>query len=414
MRVTQSVVLVACLGAALTLDIGRGALEPEAALAIQLQPEENVSESGEPSALTQMSPQSVAVDAQGRAIVVWSEFVDQKSPPELWMRVRGQGTGFGPRLPLTQPDEIYSGDAAVAADSAGGVHLAWVDKKSGKLEVWVAGIEPSSGKLVGSQAISSGAGMVMDPAIAVGPGGQLAVAWTSMEAMNYELRLRRRSAKGAWGEVEAVTPADRRASDQVSIAYGPDGRLHLAWADNRLGARRILAAVLGPSGLEPAVEVSPTEEGKQTRPFLAVDARGQVALAWQDSQFGADEIFVALAPAGGKFGTPLRIAPGIGPARSPCIVAGPDGVTHLLWEDARPDPKAEEPSVQIYYARLAGTKLTDQSAITTDRPVSCFNPSAVVDARGALHLVWVNQGIGEGDVIYRQTAPAGAPGAAAR
>ncbi len=400
----------------LLVSVGGWAVE---AAAIQFSPEENASESASVSGLSEVSPQAVVADRQGRVIVVWAEFADASAPPELWMNIRQPDSGWGSPVAVTPADGEFSGDAAIALDSKGQPQLVWVDKRSGTLEVWVAGLDLERKKLIDSQAISSGAQLVMDPAIAVGPGGELAVAWTAMESMNYEIKLRRRSAPGPWSAVENVTPPDRHASDQVAIAYGADGRLTIAWADNREGMRRILVAVRGPSGLTPPVEVSTTEKGKQTRPSMALGRGGEVVLAWQDSREGDkatdDAVYLARSSDGKAFGPARRIAGGAasgarkersGPAHSPCVVLAADGVAHLLWEGGElGQPGGEESSVQIHYARLAGDSLADERTITTDRPISCTNPSAFLDATGNLHLVWVNHGIGEGDIMYRQAAP---------
>ena len=378
-------------------------LPAAAGSAIQLQPEENLSASDAPSNLNEVGPQALAIDGQGRVVVVWSEFTgEEQSPPELAMRVGPPGAGWGPVVPLTANDRKYSGDAALAAD-AGGVHVAWVDQATGTFEVWVARIDLEAGKLVDPKAISSGAQLVMEPAIAAGPEAELVVEWTAMQDMNYELRLRRWSAKGGWGPVAEVTPADHRASDQIALAYGPDGRLHLVWADNRAGARRILQAIAGPAGIGQPVEVSPfAGPGKQTRPAIAIDGKGQVAIAWQDGRTGTDEVLVARSTETGGFsGQPLRAGKAKELSRSPCLISGREGELYLLWEDGRRGTMVETASVEIYCARVAGEALADERAVTTDRPVSCFNPCGAVDAAGNLHLVWRNTGIGEGDIFYR-------------
>jgi hypothetical protein len=398
--------------AVLACSLAAGAV---AAAAFDLEPEANLSESESPSSLNEVSPQALAVDAAGRAFVVWSEFAGEgdQPVPELVLRQRRLDGGWSSRVQLTPADGRYSSDAAVAAGPDGRVHVVWVDQGSGAFEVRVAVLDPEAGRLTAAETVSAPAQLMIEPAIAAGPGGELAVGWTAMEGMNYELRLRVRPAGGAFGPIEVVTAADRRASDQLALAYGPDGRLHLAWADNRTGVRRILYAVRAAGRLGAPVEVSPDPgRGKQTRPVLAVEGRDRVAIAWQDARTGTDTVYLAQAGTGNapRFGAPLAVAKHL--SRSPSLAALPGGGLAIGWEDGRRETLVEEASVQIMIARVARGEVIDPRAVTSDRPVSCFNPCLAADASGAVHLVWRNAGFGEGEIMYRRTRPPGGGGSA--
>ncbi len=367
--------------------------------------EVNLSDSPAASLLNEINPQAVAADGQGRVIVVWSEFTTEGGTPELMARVRQPDGRWSKSALLTPRDGKYSGDAALATTADGRVAVAWVDQGSGSFEVRLAFIDPLEPKLLESQAISEPTLLLMEPAIAAGPKGEIAIAWTVMEEMNYELRLRRRAPDGKLGPVEPVTPQDKRASDQISLAYGPDSRLHLAWADSRGGARRIFYGSLAPGDIRKPFEISPMEgDSKQTRPVVAVDPGGGVHIAWQESRGDSERVYVASAGAE-RFSSPIPIGLATSFTRSPSLLASDSGV-HLLWEDGR-HSQGEEQSIQIYYARLGGGRLSEETAITTDLPVSCFNPSLGAGTVGKLHLVWRNAGFGEGDVFYREGTASG-------
>ncbi len=391
------------LGACIIIAVAPAA---ESSGGVTFGPEYDLAESATPSGLNEISPQAVAVDGQGRVVVVWSEFPAADRPPELMARVRLADGSWSPSAFLTEPDGEYSGDAALATTADGGVAVAWVDHGTGSFEVRCARFDADRTALTAVDAVSDPALLVMEPAIAAGPRGELAVGWTSMVEMNYELRLRRRPAGGTWGPIAAVTTHDRRASDQISMAYGPDGRLHLAWADNRSGTRRILYGSLGAGKGAPPSEVWPdTTSAKQTRPSLTVDQQGRVHIAWMSSDDDVEEVIVASAREGGGFAR--RARPGIlgAATRSPCLVAAANGL-HLLWEDAR-HSAPEAPSVQIYYGRVGLDRMSEETPVTSDIPVSCFNPSLAVGPGALLHMVWRNMGLGEGDIFYREGMASG-------
>ncbi len=392
----------------MTLGVGLGlAAGAGAAGAVAFEPEVDVSDSPTASALNEISPQAVAVDGAGRVAVVWAEFPEEGGAPELMARVRLPDGTWTRSAALTASDGKYSGDAALAT-AGGEIMIAWVDQGSGSFEVRAARLDLDRLALAASESLCEPTLLVMEPAIAAGPRGEVAVAWTAMVDMNYELRLRRRPAgQSAFGPIEAVTPQDRRASDQVALAYGPEGRLHLAWADNRSGARRVLHGSLMPDSYTPPTEVSPLEgAGRQTRPSVAVTPDGRAHIAWMDTRGGAEAVLVAAADGKG-FGTPLRAGKEGSAARSPCLVAAASGL-HLLWEDGR-HAEGDSASAQIYYARVNPGGLTEETLVTTDLPVPCFNPCLAAGADGALHLVWRNAGFGQGDIFHR-TGQAGGSG----
>ena len=387
-------VLWTTLGVGLGLAAGAGA-----AGVVTFEPEVDLSESATASTLNEISPQAVTVDGTGRVAVVWSEFPAEGGAPELMARVRQPYGSWTRSSQLTPSDGKYSGDAALAA-AGGPVLVTWVDQGSGGFEVRTAVLHLDRLVLTASESLCEPTLLVMEPAIAAGPKGEVAVAWTTMVDMNYELRLRRRAAgESSFGPVEAVTPQDRRASDQIALAYGADSRLHLVWADNRSGTRRVLHGSLTVDSYTPPTEVSPVEgAGRQTRPCVTSTPDGRVYVAWMDSRSGEDAVLVAAA-SGKVFGAPLRAGKTGSAARSPCLVGAASGV-HLLWEDSR-HAAGDSASAQIYYARVIPGGLAEETPVTTDLPVSCFNPCLAAGANGALHLVWRNAGFGEGDIFYR-------------
>jgi hypothetical protein len=393
--------------------LGLAMLQAQAAIgAVTFEPERNLSDSETTSAIPEISPQPLAFDKSGRVVVVWSEFATPESPPELAVRVSdAQGKFVEPASPLTTPDGKYSGDACVAGAADGTVHVAWADQSTG-FALWVGTIHPETGALVNPKALpGSGAQLIMDPAIAAGPGGEVAVVWTSMDDMNYEVKLARFAPKGGWGAVSAVSPADRKASDQPAAAFDANGRLHIAWADNRAGVRRILYALSDGSKIGAPVLVDTLSAAvKQTRPQVAVDSGGQVLLAWQDARAGKEieQVYLARKAKSGAFGPVLPATRGAGATRSAALAIA-SGVVYLAWEDVRALSMAETPSVQIYFAARPETALKpgEEKPITADRPVSCTNPAMALDRQGNVHLIWRNSEQGAGDIFYRRGVASG-------
>jgi hypothetical protein len=371
---------------------------------IAFEPEVNLSSSPTPSAVTEVTPQGLAVDPEGRVIAVWSELPDMNTPPELMLRVAGPDGRFGRAVALTPADGKYSGEGALAVTSDGRVAIAWTEQ-SERFAVEFAYLDLAVGSLQGRAAIPGSANMlVMEPAIVAAPGGVVAVAWTSMADMIFEVKLCRRAADGTWGPIEAVSALDGRASEQPSLACGPDGRLHVVWNDSQSGVRRILYAVHDGKRLsEPKPVDTANPEVRQTRPVVAVSSKGEVVVAWHEIRKDGDRVAVARAEAGKPFDKAVAATRGAGPSRSPAVGVGPGGIV-LTWEDERVLTLAEQPSTQIYVGALGAAPgpVVEEQAVTTDRPVSCDHPAMVVDPTGAVHLMWRNSELGQGDICYRK------------
>ena len=102
--------------------------------AVTFEPEIDLSESATASTLNEISPQAVAVDGEGRAAVVWSEFPAEEGAPELMARVRETSGSWSQFKLLSKRDGKYSGDAALAVTAEGQIAVTWVDQGSGRFE----------------------------------------------------------------------------------------------------------------------------------------------------------------------------------------------------------------------------------------------------------------------------------------
>ncbi|HWN80770.1 MAG TPA: hypothetical protein VNM87_01620 [Candidatus Udaeobacter sp.] len=393
-------VLAVALAVALAATAGR------ATAGFTLGPEVNLSNSPEPSGVAEVSPQGLAVDGEGRVIVVWNEFKSADSTPEVAMRVSGPDGRFSPPVRLTKDDGKYSGEAALAVLPDGKVMVAWTQQNE-QFAIWVARIDLAVGQLVEPKAIPGSASqLVMEPTIAAGPKGELAVAWTTMASMAFEVKLCRFQPGGGPGPIESLGVLG--PSEQPCLTYGSDGRLHAVWVGHAAGVRQIFYSVHDGKQWQTPRAVEATDEPvKEVRPEVVIGPKEEVVVAWHDArQGGVDNVIVARAEPGKPFGKATAATRGSGTARSPALAAGPGGV-YLAWEDGRVLSMAEPPSVQIYLGGLAAAAgpVTEEKPITTDRPVTCDHPAMVIDRTGTLHLMWRNAEIGQGDVFYRKATP---------
>jgi hypothetical protein len=211
------------------------------------------------------------------------------------------------------PHTTTTGDQAqpaVAADAAGNYVVVW------RSDDWANGIfgqlfyadgSPRGSEFQVSQDIWDSQ---YTPAVAMAPDGAFVVAWEAFDqanggANNYEVFARRYDADGSpLGDEFLVNTVPDREQWHAAVAIAPDHSFVIAWQDDRdlnLGgeiyARRYDAAGVGGA----TFHVNQTSAYNQYNPAVAMDAAGNVVVAWTSAfQDGyADGVFARRYDAAG-------------------------------------------------------------------------------------------------------------------
>ena len=122
------------------------------------------------------------------------------------------------------------------------------------------------------------------------------------------------------------------------------------------------------------------------RPVLAVNARGDAAIAYfQDRGVADDRVFVSVRRAGGSFGAPFQV--GHGSIRSVAVAVGPRGDLLVAW-DARG-------TIRARYRSPNASGFQPIETISSDPTFFAQIHAAVADA-GRCYLAWSAQFLSEG------------------
>ena len=173
---------------------------------------------------------------------------------------------------------------AVAAGPGGGAHFAWVEQAAGyqTLQRSLGG----DGALSGVQVLSWAYRHVLEQRIGADAAGNALVAWRSSGSGVMPGYIRRRSASGALGEIQRLSPADA-SLNSLRLAVEPDGDAIAVWQrtlDGRAvvqARRRAAEGTLGPvrtlsapdtDAYDPEVAVTPT--GAATVVWIRAGAEG--------------------------------------------------------------------------------------------------------------------------------------------
>ena len=181
----------------------------------------------------------------------------------------------------------------------------------------------------------------MRPAIAFGPDGELALAWTD-EFFNI------RAATSSDGG-QSFAPSVRLNQDEgdalqefPNLAFGPDGTLHAVWLDPRIAEEgfeepadlyyaRIVDGVVTERNLTESQESSVCG---CCLPDINVEADGSIGIAFRNTTpAGYRDPFRVVGTPDGQFAEPTPVSPPIWQIEA-CPVAGPIAIDDMtLWFD---------------------------------------------------------------------------------
>lgn len=241
------------------------------------------------------------------------------------------------------------------------------------------------------------------PDIAVDQTGEIHVVWEAVpEATSTDFAIYHRVGDGdTWGPIERLS-APGRNCNRPRMALDEAGQPHIAWFDT--GEQEVYYTTRTPDGWAAPQNVSntptsiPDEVILSQGPDIAVDASGQIHVAWMDSTGGAllDSIYYATRVEGVWTSSVLMSRPDTmrdlaqGSGINVQVLVGPEDSLHVLWHDIDNTSR-----LTIYNSHRIGQASASSGAPEWSSPTillqdyrSAHRPSGLLDDAGRLHLVW--------------------------
>ncbi|GAB4330845.1 MAG: hypothetical protein Kow0069_38460 [Promethearchaeota archaeon] len=162
--------------------------------------------------------------------------------------------------------------------------------------------------------------------------------------------------------------------------------------------------------------------GSSYEPSLAVDADGNVHVAWHDyswilsSGTDPDVFYKNFTVSTGRWSdVELVSAESTGQSFSPSLAVDAAGALHVAWRDQTDHEGAGTDYDVFYRNRTAGGGWGSLVVVTAESTLDCQKPSLAVDSSGTSHLVWhdstpLNGSGSDADVYYRNVTSSGALG----
>lgn len=138
-------------------------------------------------------------------------------------------------------------------------------------------------------------------------------------------------------------------------------------------------------------------------PQVAVDAAGNIDVAWVDDTRGRwDILFSRSTDGGATFSIPKNVSNSSGMSLDPHIAVDSLGAINVVWVDNTPGPQA------IFFSRSADGGATFSTPVNlSNGPADSTSPQIALDANGNINVVWENDGITFG-IFYTQSVNGGA------
>ena len=296
------------------------------------------------------------------------------------------------RQAATEPVRVSVGDAdaaepALAAAGDGSVFVTWVEHRAGReADVWLSHLDreakPQGAPVrVNPQPGEATAWHGDPPAVVVAPDNTIFVTWTAgvkgaKHGNTLYLSASRDGGRSFAPPVKVNDDVKPAAHGMHSLAVSPDGRIYVAWLDER--------NVAPPT---PAANHNSGHEQKESN----------------------SEVFFAASADGGRtFDANRRIATEVCPCCKTSLAAGADGRVYASWRQVLP---GEFRHIAVAASTDGGQTFAPPAIVSDDRwqiagcPVS--GAALSVAANGTLTVLWYTAGEAGAPGLYRSESSDG-------
>ncbi|MCI0576533.1 MAG: hypothetical protein L0332_06220 [Chloroflexi bacterium] len=270
----------------------------------------------------------------------------------------------------TQP-ELVSGNGNdpfpgdFRVDNSGSVHLVyWQSPLSGDSEIFYTH-RPIGGSWSLPLNLSNNSTNDYDPSLAVGPVGEVHVLWTNYDPPDGGLHYRQRNSSGDWLVAQKV--AGLGGSSELAVAA--DGTLHIVWSS---GEQIVYNQRLNNGAWADTTNLS-GNTGFFSYPVLALDQSGFPHVAWGGSIYAAfyEDVSYTYMLSDGSWSAVQNLSNNSDNSYLPRIAIDYSGSVHIAWLD---DSTGDG---DLYYRGPAVTSVSGDSILTqvVTIPLTITSPS---------------------------------------
>jgi len=351
---------------------------------------------------------SISIDASGNAYAVWDD--DRNGNWDIYFSYRPAGGTWAANVRVNDVSTGVRLNPSIAADSGGNAYAVWGDCRDGNWDIYFS-YRPAGGTWGANVRVNDDAGMIAQglPAIAVDASGNAYAVWADERNGDWDIYFSYRPAGDTWGaNVRVNDDAGQAAQYHPSIAIDASGNAYAVWSDSRNGDSDIYFSYR-PAGGNWGTNLKVNDDpgtAEQWESAIAVDASGNAYAVWGDCRDGNWDIYFSYRPAGGTWGANVRVNDDAGTIAQgwPAIAVDASGNAYAVWGDSR----NASPDIYFSYRPAGGTwganvRVNDDARDFTHQK---SDPSIAVDGSGNAYAVWGDYRDGNWD-IYFSYRPAG-------
>ena len=245
------------------------------------------------------------------------------------------------------------------------------------------------------------------PAAAVYTGGRIHLVWMENEASGpgVEIYYKRTTDGGSsWLPSKRLTWNSGK-SERPAILVDNFGRVFVFWNDETPGNFELYYRKSmdgGVTWLKPR-RMTFNSADMDSPASACVDSSNRIHLIYSDRTYGYDQVFYRTSTNGGQDWTSIHRVTYTFDAFQPKIALDSSGIVHLVWMESNKDDE-----IEIYYKkRLSNGTWTGQRRLTWHLQGS-FYPSITIDSADTVHVVWSSLKTGSYEIFYRKSTDKGA------
>ncbi|WP_372980832.1 Ig-like domain-containing protein [Marinobacter sediminum] len=282
------------------------------------------------------SPQ-VALDATGRAIVVWAQFDGS------WYRIlarRFDGSNWGAAELIEADNSGRLGDASapqIVLDGNGRALAVWEQFDGSRNNIWSNRFDGSTWGTAG-RIQTDVASDASAPQIAINAHGQAFAVWTQFDGTRDNIWANRFDGS-AWGAAEQIETDNAGGASNPQIAHDTDGRAVAVWQQSDGARNNIWVNRFDGNAWRRAEQIETDNAGSAVSPQVALDAKGRALAVWHQSDGSRNHIWANRFDGNTWGEAELIEIDDVNHARSPQVAFDADGRAIAVWQqsDGAPD-----------------------------------------------------------------------------
>src|SRR6266850_308680 len=337
----------------------------------------------------------IAVDTGGGINVVWVDSPDNHylTSNIFFSRSTDGGVTFF-STPVNLSETINPANPPfysvpqIEVDNAGNISVVWeTDDPLGlgniNLGIFFSSSIDGGVTFSAPNMISTNPNGSIDPQIALDKNGNINVVWEDTDPIHFNTEIFFiRSTDGGATFLPTPNPTPKKVSNSLGCSFNPvmavdaSGNINIVWEDTP-DCRFVTSNVLfsrssdGGDKFSPPLSIS-KDLGSSFNAQLALDANGNINVAWEDHAGNRDTFFTRSTDSGTSFPTIVNLSDDSGLSIAAQMAADKDGNLNVVWQDDTSGftPGLTSPVSQILFSRLPAEAGANQRPSITSQPAN--------------------------------------------